>query len=68
MKKLVVVAMSSLCLLLLTPALASASTLTLKSLAKTVAALKTKVSNQQAQIKTLNTELADAQSVLALAP
>jgi hypothetical protein len=61
MKKLVVALMLAFCCLLLTPALAPASTPSLKSLAKSVATL-------QKQVKTLKSQLAAAKSVLALAP
>ena len=61
MKKLVVMLALASCCLLLTPALASASTPSLRSLAKSVAAL-------QKQVKSLKSQLASAKSVLALAP
>lgn len=68
MRKLIVLILVALGLLMVTPAVASASTPTLKSLAKTVAALQKRVNTQKVQIKALKTELASAQPVLALAP
>jgi len=68
MRKLVVLVLAVLTLVLLVPATASASTLTLKSLATKVAALQKQVTTQKAKIKTLSTQLTAAQSVLALAP
>ena len=53
MRKLVVLISVALGLLLLTPAAASASTLSLKSLAKTVTALQKQVSTLKAQVTTL---------------
>ena len=58
MRKLVVLILVALGLLLFTPAVASASTPTLASLAKSVAALQTQVNTQKAQIKTLQTQMA----------
>ena len=68
MRKLVVLVLIALGLLLVTPAVASASTPSLKSLAKTVAALQKQVNIQKVEIKALSTKLAKAKSVLALAP
>jgi hypothetical protein len=68
MRKLVVLLLVALGLLLLSPAVASASTPTLRSLAKSLAALQKQIKTQKAQIKSLNTRLAEAKSVLALAP
>ena len=68
MRKLVVLVLLALSLLLLTPAVASASTPTLKSLAKAVAALQKQVTTQKGEIKALSTKLARTKSVLALAP
>jgi hypothetical protein len=70
MKKLVVMLMLALalCCLLLTPALSSASTPTLKSLAKTVAALQKKVNAQATTISSLRSQLVSAKPVLDLAP
>jgi len=67
MRKLVVVCLmfSSV---LLAPATATAATPTVASLAKAVATLQKQVASQQATIKSLKTKLADASSVLALAP
>lgn len=58
MRKLVAIVAIALGLLLLTPGVAAASTLTLKSLAKTVAAL-------QKQVKTLNAKVAKDDALLA---
>jgi hypothetical protein len=68
MRKLVVLVLVTLGLLLVTPAVASASTPTLGSLAKAVAALQKQVNTQKSEIKTLSAKLARADSVLALAP
>ena len=68
MRKFVVLILVSLGVLLLTPAVASASTPTLKSLAKSLAALQKQVKTQSAQIKSLSAQLTKAKSVLALAP
>ena len=67
MKKLVIIVIVAAGLLL-TPAVASAGTPSLASLAKTVAALKKQVNGQAATIKSLKTKLANGKSVLALAP
>src|ERR1035437_5691368 len=68
MRKLVVLVLVALGLLLVSPAVASASTPTLKSLAKSLTALQKQVATQKAQIKALSTKLAKAKSILALAP
>lgn len=68
MRKLVVLLLVALGLLLVTPTVASASTPTLGSLAKAVAALQKQVNTQKGEIKTLSAKLAKAKSVLALAP
>ena len=52
-------------LLLLIPAVASASTPTLKSLARTVAALQKQVRTQTTQIKTLQSRVAAKHSILS---
>ena len=57
MKKLIVMLALALCCLLLTPALASASRPTLKSLAKSVAALQKKVNAQAKTLTSLSTKL-----------
>ena len=68
MRKLVVLVLVALGVLLVTPAAASASTPTLKSLATSLATLQKQVARQRVQIAVLNTKLAKARSVLALAP
>lgn len=68
MRKLVVLIVVILSLAHLVPAVAAASTPTLKSLAKSVVALQKQVKTQTAQIKSLKTQLAKAKPVLALAP
>jgi hypothetical protein len=68
MRKLVVLVLVALGLLLVTPAIASASTPTLKSLATSLAALQKQVARQRVQIAVLNRKLAKARSLLALAP
>jgi hypothetical protein len=68
MRKLAVLIVAILSVLLLVPEVACASTPTLKSLAKSVAALQKQVKTQTAQIKSLKTQLAKAKPVLALAP
>lgn len=65
MRKLVVAAVLSLCCLLLAPALASASTPTLSSLAKSLAALQKTVKSQGATITSLKKSLASATAKIA---
>jgi hypothetical protein len=64
-KKLVAILVIVVGTTMLTPAVASASTPSLASLAKTVAALKKQVNTQAATIKSLKTKL---KSVIAMAP
>ena len=68
MKKLVLALTLTLCVMLVQPALASASTPTLKQLAKTVAALQKKVNAQAKTITSLKGQLTSAKHVLQLAP
>lgn len=68
MKKLVLALTVALCVILVLPALASASTPTLKQLAKTVAALQKKVNAQAKTITSLKGQLTSAKHVLQLAP
>ena len=65
MRKLVVLVVIALGLLLLIPAVASASTPTLKSLAKSLAALQKTVRHQATAITTLNRDLASAKQATA---
>jgi hypothetical protein len=65
MKKLVVVPMLALCCLLLMPALASASTPTVKSLAKSLAALQKKVNAQAKTLTSLSTKLTADEGTIA---
>jgi hypothetical protein len=65
MKKLIVMLALVLCCLLLTPALASASRPTLKSLAKSLAALQTKVKGQATSIASLKSDLGSAKQTIA---
>ena len=68
MKKLIVMLALALCCLLLTPALASASRPTLKSLAKSVAALQKKVNAQaKTKVKGQATSIASLKSDLGTA-
>ena len=68
MKKLVLALTLALCVMLVQPALASASTPTLKQLARTVAALQKKVNAQAKTITSLKGQLTSAKPVLQLAP
>ncbi|MGD0997841.1 MAG: hypothetical protein ABR941_05920 [Thermoleophilia bacterium] len=65
MRKLVALVLVALGVLLLTPAVASASTPTLKSLAKIVKALKKTEKSQAAAIKSLKTKVAAQASTIA---
>jgi len=65
MKKLIVMLALALCCLLLTPALASASRPTLKSLAKSVAALQKKVNAQAKTLTSLSTKLTADEGTIA---
>jgi hypothetical protein len=65
MKKLIVMLALALCCLLLTPAMASASRPTLKSLAKSLAALQAKVKGQATSIASLKSDLGSAKQTIA---
>jgi hypothetical protein len=65
MRKLVVLVLVALGLLLITPAMASASTPTLKSLARSLAALQKTVKSQKASIAGLKKSLSSANAKIA---
>jgi hypothetical protein len=65
MKKLIVMLTLALCCLLLIPALASASTPTVKSLAKSLAALQKKVNAQAKTLTSLSTKLTADEGTIA---